>query len=93
MESGITEAIQLARSMGIEADLPKVPSLALGVAEISLLQMVKAYACLDNLGRSVEPNYLIKIEDSNGKTLKKFLPHNDEQEVLSPEMQKSSPIT
>jgi penicillin-binding protein 1A len=85
MESGIPEAIHLAKSMGIEAYLPEVPSLALGVADVPLLQMAKAYACLDNLGRTVEPNYLIRIEDSNGKVLKKFPPHNDQQEVLSPE--------
>jgi penicillin-binding protein 1A len=85
MQSGIPEAIQLAKSMGIEANLPEVPSLALGVADISLLQMVKAYACLDNLGQTVEPNYLIRIEDSNGKVLKKFSPNKDQKEVLSPE--------
>ena len=85
MESGIPEAIQLAKSMGIKADLPEVPSLALGVADISLLQMAKAYACLDNLGQTVEPNYLIRIEDANGKVLKKFDPQNDQKEVLSPE--------
>lgn len=85
MESGIPEAIHLARSMGIKADLPEVPSLALGVADISLLQLAKAYSCLDNLGKTVDPNYLIRIEDANGKVLKKFAPHDDTEEVLSPE--------
>jgi penicillin-binding protein 1A len=88
MESGIPEAIHLARSMGIEADLPEVPSLALGVADISLLQMAKAYACLDNLGQTVEPNYLIRIEDANGRVLKKFVPPGEQKEVLSAESAK-----
>jgi penicillin-binding protein 1A len=85
MESGIPEAINLAKSMGIKANLPEVPSLALGVADISLLQLASAYACLDNLGRTIDPNYLIRIEDANGKVLEKFAPHDDQKEVLSPE--------
>ena len=85
MESGIPEAIHLAKSMGITADLPAVPSLALGVADVSLLQMAKAYACLDNLGKTIDPNYLIRIEDGNGNVLKKFASHDDSEEVLSPE--------
>ena len=85
MESGIPEAIHLARSMGIQSDLPEVPSLALGVADVSLLQMAKAYACLDNLGKAVEPNYLVRIEDANGKVLKKYVPNDNQNEALSPE--------
>lgn len=85
MESGIPEAIKLAKAMGIDADLPEVPSLALGVSNISLLQLAKAYACLDNQGRRVEPNYLIRIEDANGKVLKKFPRNEIQEEVLSPE--------
>ena len=88
MESGIPEAIALARKMGIKADLPEVPSLALGSADIPLLQLAQAYACLDNLGRTVTPNYLIRIEDANGKLLKKFTPDNDDKEAMSPETAK-----
>jgi penicillin-binding protein 1A len=88
MDSGISEAVALAHKMGIKADLPEVPSLALGVADISLLQLSQAYACLDNLGRSVTPNYLIRIEDSNGKVLNTFTPEGDQKEVLSPETAK-----
>jgi penicillin-binding protein 1A len=71
--------------MGIETDLPEVPSLALGVSNISLLQLSKAYACLDNEGRRVEPNYLIRIEDANGKVLKKFPRNEGGEQVISPE--------
>lgn len=88
MESGIPEAIALARKMGIKADLPSVPSLALGSADIPLIQLAQAYACLDNLGRTVNPNYLIRIEDASGKLLKKFVPDNEEKEAMSPETAK-----
>ncbi|MCX6239024.1 MAG: transglycosylase domain-containing protein [Bacteroidia bacterium] len=88
MEGGIPHAIALAHKMGITADLPEVPSLALGSADIPLLQLAQAYACLDNLGKTVSPNYLIRIEDANGKLLKKYIPDNDEQEAMSPETAK-----
>jgi len=88
MESGISQAIALAHKMGIKADLPEVPSLALGSADIPLLQMTQAYACLDNLGKTVNPNYLIRIEDANGKLLKKYVPDNEEKEAMSPETAK-----
>ena len=88
MDSGIPEVIALARKMGIKADLPEVPSLALGSADIPLLQLAQAYACLDNLGRTVTPNYLIRIEDSYGKVLKKYIPENETQEAMSPETAK-----
>lgn len=88
MDSGISGAISLARKMGIKADLPEVPSLALGTADIPLLQLAEAYACFDNLGKTVAPNYLIRIEDAKGKVLKKFVPDNEETEAMSPETAK-----
>ena len=88
MDSGISQAIDLAHKMGIKADLPQVPSLALGVADIPLLQLAQAYSCLDNLGKTVNPNYLIRIEDANGKVLKKFIPDLEGEEALSPETAK-----
>jgi penicillin-binding protein 1A len=88
MEAGISPTITLAHKMGIEADLPEVPSLALGSADIPLLQLARAYACLDNLGKKVNLNYLISIEDAAGKVLKKYVPDNDETEAMSPETAK-----
>ncbi len=88
MESGISEVISLARKMGIKSDLPEVPSLALGSADIPLFQLARAYACIDNSGKTVTPNYLIRIEDGNGKVLKKFVPDTEEQEAMSPETAK-----
>jgi penicillin-binding protein 1A len=88
LDGGISQAVALARKMGIKADLPEVPSLALGSADIPLIQLAQAYACLDNLGKTVSPNYLIRIEDSNGKVLKKYIPESEEQEAMSPETAK-----
>lgn len=72
METGIDETIETARDLGITAKLPEYPSLALGVASISLKEMVSAYATILNDGVYIEPHYLVTIEDSQGKVLKKF---------------------
>ncbi|MCX6229689.1 MAG: transglycosylase domain-containing protein [Bacteroidia bacterium] len=88
LEGGVANAIALANKMGIKADLPSVPSLALGAADIPLIQLLKAYACLDNQGKTVTPNYLIQIEDGNGKILEKFSPGQAEDQAMSPETAK-----
>lgn len=69
LESGIQESIVLAEEMGIETNLPKVPSLALGTANISLFEMMQAYATLANRGVHCAPYYLSKIEDSKGRLI------------------------
>ncbi|MCJ2107739.1 PBP1A family penicillin-binding protein [Methylobacterium sp. E-041] len=43
-ELGIPAVIATAKSLGVQSDLPNVPSLALGSAEVTLLEMTRAYA-------------------------------------------------
>ncbi len=72
MKNGIDETIETVRSLGIEADLPKYPSLALGVASVSLKEMVFAYANILNGGLKVQPHYLVAIKNSEGELLSQF---------------------
>ncbi len=72
LETGIDETIDLAHDLGISADLPDYPSLALGVASISLKEIVEAFAGIVNDGVPVTSNYLVQIADKNGKVLKVF---------------------
>ncbi|MCB0760529.1 MAG: transglycosylase domain-containing protein [Flavobacteriales bacterium] len=58
--------IQLARELGIKSAIPEVPSIALGVAELSLHEMVAANAALVNQGTYIEPIFISRIEDKNG---------------------------
>src|SRR5262249_22538535 len=43
-EVGIDEIIKTARDLGISTPLPNVPSLALGAADVNLLDLTAAYA-------------------------------------------------
>jgi membrane peptidoglycan carboxypeptidase len=43
---GIPAVIGTAKGLGIQSELPAVPSLALGSAEVTLLEMIQAYAAV-----------------------------------------------
>ncbi len=66
---GIDAVIALARNLGIKSDIPHTYSIALGVAQLSLYEMVGANAALVNQGMYIEPTYLLRIEDSNGNLI------------------------
>jgi penicillin-binding protein 1A len=69
METGIQNTIVLAEEMGIDSNLPKVPSLALGTADISLFEMIQVYATLANRGVHTDPYYISKIKDNKGNLI------------------------
>ncbi|MBR1376324.1 MAG: PBP1A family penicillin-binding protein [Bacilli bacterium] len=61
--------VNMANRLGITSELEAIPSLALGSKEISLIEMVKAYATFANTGYSVNPYFIRKVVDSYGNTL------------------------
>lgn len=77
----IDQVIQLARKMGITSNLPNVLSLALGVGEVSPLEMTNAFGVFANEGIWVEPIAILKIQDRNGNLIEEFIPET--KEVLS----------
>ncbi len=84
MEAGISNTVNLAHRMGINSDIQNYPSTALGTADISLFDMVKAYGVLANGGKSVEPYYLSKIEDNNGNVIQEFHPKKPHTVINNP---------
>jgi len=67
--TGVDDVINTARRMGITSDIPKLPAIALGTADISLYEMVTAYSAFANYGRAIRPVILLRIEDSEGNLL------------------------
>lgn len=74
IKTGTKRVIAQARKMGIEAKIPIVPSIVLGTADISLFEMVKAYASISNGGNQVSPYIIERIEDQHGVVLYKAAP-------------------
>lgn len=66
--------VELAQRLGIGSPLNAVPSLALGTSEVSLYEMVAAYASFVNLGIYTEPFFISRIEDKNGNVIETFTP-------------------
>src|SRR5690606_11422707 len=83
MEAGVKRTVELARRFGIKSNLPAVPSLALGTADLSLLEMVGAYAAFANEGYQVIPTYIEKITDRSGKVIRQHHPNEFARRVLA----------
>lgn len=76
---------EMASNFGIDmGDFPPYPSIALGTAEVSLLDMVSAYTTFVNKGVHIEPIAITRIEDKEGNVLVEYFPEMS-QEVISPE--------
>lgn len=59
----------LARAMGIEGKLDPVPSLCLGVADLSVYEMTAANCTFVNKGVYISPTVIKRVEDSNGNLI------------------------
>jgi len=81
--ASIDKVIELAYKMGIKSELPHFLSLALGVGEVTPLEMTNAFGTFANEGIWVEPIAISKIEDRNGNLIEQAVPET--KEVMSEE--------
>lgn len=63
---------------------PAYPSIALGTAEVTLLELVSAYTTFVNQGVHIDPIAITRIEDKEGNILVEYFPEYS-QEAISPE--------
>ncbi|MFT6715989.1 MAG: penicillin-binding protein 1A, partial [Saprospiraceae bacterium] len=66
---GPLAVIDVARRCGITTPIEAVPSICLGTPDVSLFEMVSAYAVFANKGIWIEPSFILRIEDRNGSTI------------------------
>ncbi|HEX6589118.1 MAG TPA: PBP1A family penicillin-binding protein [Longimicrobiales bacterium] len=66
---GVGSVLRTAHSMGIESELPNVPAVVLGAGEVTLLEMVGAYAAFATLGDRPTPHFVERIEDRDGNVV------------------------
>jgi penicillin-binding protein 1A len=76
--------VDMARKLKIESPLDAVPSLCLGVSDISLSEMVGAYTIFANLGVYSKPYYITKITDKKGNVLATF--HDEHVQAIEPKV-------
>lgn len=69
MAMGPGEAINVAHRLGIKSDLENVYSLALGVSEVTLIEITNAYATIAAGGMRGEPILIARLVDREGRVL------------------------
>lgn len=72
---------EMARKMGITSFIDPVPSIFLGTAEITVKEMVAAYAIYANKGVYNTPLPVTRIEDKYGNVLESF--RSESREVIT----------
>ena len=75
---GAPAMVEMCRKLGITTYLPPYPSLCVGPAEITLLEMVGAYNTFPSRGVNVDPQFVTRIEDKDGNVLGNFTSRKDE---------------
>jgi penicillin-binding protein 1A len=78
---GIHNVIDYAERFGITAKLPPYLPVALGSAEITLMEQTSAYSVFPNDGVRVTPRYITKVTDYEGRVLEENYP--DVKDVIS----------
>ena len=71
--------VKMAERVGISSSLNRIPSLALGSQEVSLMAMMNGYQVLANDGVRVKPYFIERIEDMNGNII---YTHKHSEEVV-----------
>ena len=78
---GIKSVIEYAERFGITARLPPYLPVALGAAEITLMEQTSAYSVFPNDGVRVIPRYITRVTDYEGRVLEEDFP--DVKDVIS----------
>ncbi|MDE3212845.1 MAG: transglycosylase domain-containing protein, partial [Bacteroidota bacterium] len=78
---GPKKTAEFAHQCGITTDIPIVPSIALGAADIQLIDMLHAYTMFPNRGFNTTPIMMTRIEDKNGNVLQTF--ESETNQVIS----------
>ena len=85
LRAGMDSVKWLAGKMGMDGEIPVVPSMALGTMSGSLYDMIQVYGTFVNDGKRPEHYYLKRIENNKGEAIATFdpIPNADLEPVLS----------
>ncbi len=71
---GASRVVDFSHRLGIESPLPPYPSLALGSADLSPMELATAYATIANNGVRLEPYLIERVSQIDGRTLEQHHP-------------------
>jgi penicillin-binding protein 1A len=61
--------VEYAKRFGFQSHLYPYPSLALGGSDVTLFELVKAYNVFASGGKLVEPRFILRVYDRNGRMI------------------------
>ncbi len=83
MAVGVPSTLKMAQTLGITSPIFPNYASALGASEVTLLELTRAYSVFPNQGFLVEPAFIERIEDRDGRVL---LEHQPQRHlVVSPQ--------
>ena len=83
---GPAAVAEAAHAAGIDAELDEVPSIALGVEEVSPQDLASAYLTYANDGTRVEPYAITRIEDGDGNVIWEREAPEPEEDAVDPDV-------
>jgi 1A family penicillin-binding protein len=67
--AGADSVVALAQRMGLESPIAPFPSSAIGASAVRPIELVSAFTAFANLGASVEPRLVLRVQDQVGRTV------------------------
>ncbi len=80
---GINNLLDFARNIGIQGDMPRDLTIALGSASVSPIELASCYSVFANNGMKATPIAIKYVSDSKGRILESNEPESEE--VISPQ--------
>jgi penicillin-binding protein 1A len=68
-EAGIEKVRDVAKRSGIDTRIPGFPSAYIGAVDVLPVELIAAYATFGNGGYKVDPRYVLRVDDHEGKLL------------------------
>lgn len=82
MSLGLPATINMAKTLGITSPIYPNYASALGASEVTLMELTRAYSVFPNQGYLVDPIFIERIEDRDGRILVEERPHK--RQVIDP---------
>ena len=83
MSIGIPATVKMAQTLGLTTPIYPNYASALGASEVTLMELTRAYSVFPNQGALVEPIFIERIEDRDGRVLMENRPQK--HQVLNPQ--------
>jgi penicillin-binding protein 1A len=78
---GPSSVVSVVERLGIQSQIPAVPSIALGTPDIKVYDLVSAYSTFANQGVYVAPSFVTRIEDQSGNVI--YQPISETKDVFN----------